>query len=169
MDKRNKTYLFKTNYFQTSWTWFKRGFAAFILIVGTFWLPLDEEYFYLRIIIASVIAIYIALKQKDDLAIDENNLYHLQTSLFRPFSKVTKYNLQEVHLIRCTGIHNTKWELIDFFGGHKVGNGRTNSLEIHFIDNSSVSYDLAISRDQLDKIVQLAREYGDKKTKPNKP
>lgn len=145
----------------------KRVFAAVILISGTFAIPLDDEYFYLRVIIACVIAIYIAFMPKEDLAVDEDYLYYLQTSLFRPFTRVTKHNLKEIHLIRCTGIHNRKWELIDFFNGGGDMGGHTNSLEIHFKDNSSTSYDLAISKSELDKFVQLAQEYGDKKTKPN--
>lgn len=132
-----------------------------ILDVGVLMLPLEELQF-LKIVFISLITFFFIAKPVDDLGINENYLFHIKKSVVSGFTKVDKYKLSSVKSIRCGGIYSDKWELVDFFGGGGTSKGSMrghgNTIEMSFVDGSSTSIELPISRDLLDKIVKLAYE-----------
>ena len=164
MRKETDKYTVRTNYFTKEWTWLRRGVALSFLIGGAFIFPLDEDLYFLKIIFVILFTFYFIAKPKDDLGIDENYLYHIKTSVIKPFTKIDKYKLSDLCSIRCGGIHSDKWELIDLFNGGGSMGGHTNQLEMTFKDNSSKSLDFAISRDQLNEIVTIAKKISNKQS-----
>lgn len=157
MDKNS--YIFQTNYFQREWTWIKRIFVMILLNIGILTLPLSGKLEFLKLFFIVLVTFYLIAKPKDDLAIDETQLFHIKKSVISKFTKIDKYKLSELTSIRAGGIHSDKWELVDFFNGEGNTGGYSNTLEMSFKDGSSNSLELAISRERLDKIVQLAYEF----------
>lgn len=150
--------LYKTNYFQRRWTWARRLFAMTFLGVGALFLPLGEDLQFINIIIVVLVVFYFIAKPKDDLAVTEETLFHIKRSVIRGFTRIDKYRISELTSIRCGGIHNDGWELVDFFNGGGDSGGYYNTIEMSFKDGKSKSLELAIDRKKLDRIIKLVYE-----------
>lgn len=133
----------------------KRAFLIILLNIGILIFPLEDAALW-KLMASMLITFYLITKPQDDLAINEDYIFHIQESVISKFSRIDKYRLPDLTSIRCGGIHSDKWELIDFFNGSGNNGGYSNTVEMTFRNGSSKSLDLAISRDKLDEIVELA-------------
>ena len=118
---------------------------------------LDEQMFALKTILILLIVFIFLTKQKDEVAISKEYFYHIKRSVLPVFTRVKKYRLEDIISMRCSGVHNDTWELVDLFGAGGNMRGQSNMMEMTFKNGSSTSLDLRIGRDNLNKIVSLAK------------
>jgi hypothetical protein len=135
----------------------RRVVVIVFLSLGVIIWNVDDETLVLKPILISFVVFYFVTKQKDDVAISLEYFLHVKRSVLPVFTRIDKYKLEDMISIRCGGIHNDGWELVDFFNGGGNMGGHSNKIEMIFKDGSSKSLDLRISRDNLDKIVSLAK------------
>ncbi|MEL7145418.1 MAG: hypothetical protein AAFO69_03550, partial [Bacteroidota bacterium] len=121
-------------------------------------LPLEAGYLFLKFIFIAIITAFLILKPKDDLAIDKNTMYHIQRSVYARFTKIDRYELSKLTAIRVRGVHTDKWEIVDLVNGAGGNGGSFNTIEMTFSDGTSKSLQLAISREQIDKVIEIADE-----------
>ena len=160
-------FLYRTNYFQRAWTWIRRIIAIFFLALGTLYLPLEDDFQFIKPIIIGLVIFYFIAKPKDDLAVTEKLFLHIKRSTISKFKRIDKYYISELTSIRCGGVHTDGWELIDLFNGGGNSGGFFNTVEMSFKNGESKSLELSIDRKKLDNIVKLIYEQKVKYT--NKP
>jgi hypothetical protein len=150
---QKKSYLIKTNYFRKPWTWTKR-FLEFLVGLGfMFWIYSVEakdngtEYYWVKYCLLGILTMYIFCRPKDELAVDEENLYYMKKSILPLLNRTTQYGISKMKSIGCGGFFDTDTELL--------GRARPtrNRLEIIFKDNSSRSHDVTIYKSELRVIV----------------
>ena len=152
---QKKSYLIKTNYFNKPWTWTKR-FLEFLVALGfMFWIYLVETkdngtlYPWAKYCFLGMVTTYIFCRPKDELAVDNENLYYMKKSILPLLNRTTEYRISKMKSIGCGGLFDTDTELL--------GRARTtrNRLEIIFKDNSSKSHEVTIYKAELKAIVKI--------------
>jgi len=147
--------IYRTNYFQREWTWIRRIFVMIFLGIGALQLPLENEFQFIKFVLAGLVVFYFIAKPKDDLAVTDTLLLHIKTSAVKKFTRIDQYNLSDLISIRCGGIHSDGWELVDFFNGRGNSGGYYNTVEMTFRNGDSKSLQLPIDRKKLDTIVKI--------------
>lgn len=154
MGNNRKTYIIKTNYFNRPWTWIKRTLVFLFLIMTIIyseWVyPGGLLWKYLFLLLSGL---YLFLKPKDDLAIDDKYFYHLKRSIQPFFSRTAKYDLAKIKSIKAGGIYSPPFEIMEL-----LGTGFSNSIEIIFKDNSSIILNLPIYKKDLVFVISKVKE-----------
>ncbi|MDH5599044.1 MAG: hypothetical protein OEY34_07965 [Cyclobacteriaceae bacterium] len=143
----------RTYNYKRIWTWIRRVLLILVLIIYSFFQNYQTEKGLIQIIFAVGFSLYILLKPKDDVGVDDTYFYYFQTSLFRLFSKVKQYKIADMYSFNCSGFHDDKWELIDFFNGFGNQGGYANHIEILFNDDSSTSISVSVDKNKLIPII----------------
>ena len=151
---QTEAFLYKTNYFNRPWTWIKR-MLVFCFFVGlmVYFEYRDAGEIHWKYLFLLVCAIVLLLFPKDDLAIDGRYLYHFRRSIVPIFSRTKMYELKEIKVIRTAGVYSRQFEIMEL-----LGYGFSNSIEMIFKDDSSVTLNLPIYKSDLTKIVFKAKE-----------
>jgi hypothetical protein len=147
-------YIIKTNYFYQPWTWIKRVLEFLFGLSVLFWLHLqgleqETEYSWVKYVLFGLLTVFIFTRPKDELAVDKETFYHIRKSIIPFFTRTAVYKISKIEIIRCAGIFSADTEI---FGLLASGVNR-NKIEIIFKDNSSISIDLTIHREELNEIV----------------
>ena len=159
--RKQKVLRIGTNYFKHPLTWVKRalGFSLIIIFVTYLELTYPGGLFWKGFLLF-VSGLYFALMPKDDLAIDDEYLYHLKRSILPFFSRTDKYKISRIKSLGIGGANSTEFEIQDI-----LGSGFSNSLEITFKDNSSRILNLRIYKEDLvfiaSKVKELMKVYDD--------
>ena len=165
-----ETYIISTNYFNKPWTWLKKLIHFLGALGFLFWIQSMEAgehatgYSWIKYALFVMLTSYIIVKPKDELAVDNENLYYIRKSIIPSFTRTTKYQISKIKSIGCGGVYDTDTEFLI------KGNSYSNRLEIVFQDNSSTSEDVAIYKSELKAIVEVVqslikRYYGPQSTK----
>lgn len=77
----------------------------------------------------------------------------------KSFTKTQVYQVSTITSFRIKGVHNSKWELIDFLNGGSNAGGISNLVEISFEDGSSTSLNLRIDRAELDQVRNMIYKF----------
>jgi hypothetical protein len=154
MASQNKV-VYRTNYFRRGWTWIKRILTMILLGVSVLFIPMDDEFQFVKIVLICLVVFYYIAKPKDDLAVTDTLLVHIKRSAIKKFTRIDKYEISELSSIRCGGIHSDEWELVDFFNGWGNNGGYYNTVEMTFRNGGSKSLLLPIDRKKLDTIVKI--------------
>ncbi|WP_276373959.1 hypothetical protein [Chryseolinea sp. H1M3-3] len=162
---KQRTFLYRTNYFRREWTWIRRIFAILFLGLGALILPLEKEVQFVKFVGVGLVVFYFVAKPKDDLALTDEQLLHIKKSAINWFTRIDQYDIAELISIRCGGIHTDGWELVDFFNGSGNQGGYYNTIEMTFRNGESKSLQLSIDRKKLDFIVKIIYDLK-KRTKP---
>lgn len=99
-----------------------------------------------------MIITYWTVKPKEDLLLNREELVLIKRSMIPSFTKSEAYQTSSITSFRIKGVHNSKWELIDFLNGGSNTGGISNLVEISFRDGSSTSLNLRIDRAELDQV-----------------
>jgi hypothetical protein len=144
-----KRFLFATNYFSWSWTWVKRAIVLFVLILMMLYFHfLSPEGLVFKALFVLFSVVFLLAAPKNDLAVDDEFLYHFKRSLIPFFADVKKYKIDRIASIKCGGTYSSNFEIMDL-----LGYGYVNTIEVIFMDNSSISIEAPIYRKDMDKIV----------------
>ena len=149
----NKKTITRTNYFSKPGTWFKRTFYATILVSQLFIWNLEDDIFYLKPLLITVVILAVFGSRKDDLAVDSKYLYHLQTSLIPFLTRIDKYEISQIESIRGKGFDSSFWELFGNRSLIRIGN----TIELNFTDNSSKSIEASIYKKELERIIDAVQ------------
>jgi len=160
----SKEYLFQTYNFYRLWTWTRRVFVILLSIAVIFLIDIPNFSFTVKTVIALLITSLIIIKRKDDLAVDEQNLYLFKTSIVDRLTKISRYPISEIKSIRASGWHSDRWEIIDAFNGGINSGGNFTNIEIDFNDRASFSERLSIHRKDINRMIKLVDRL---KNKPN--
>jgi hypothetical protein len=155
-------YIYRTYYLHRAWTWIRRVAVTIILSFAVLSTQVDEDIAFAKWILIVAISVFFLVKPKDDIALDQTHFYYIQNSIFKPFTKITRFKLAEIHSLRSGGIHSDTWELVDIFNGSGNMGGHSNTVEIIFKDDRSKSIDLSINKKSLTYIVKQANILKDK-------
>lgn len=149
-----ENYILKTNYFGRFWTWLKRGLVLLSLILGVIYFELvyPGGLLWKGLFLLSF-SLYIFLRPTDDLAVDKRYFYHFKRSIQPTFSRTVKYDIERIKSIKVGGIYSPQFEIMEL-----LGTGFSNTIEITFVDNSSVTLNLPIYKKELVKIVLKIKE-----------
>ena len=150
--------IIKTNYFNHYWTWIKRAILfIIILVVILLWESMNPEYSWVGYLFVLIMFIIIFTIPMDDLALDRKYFWHVKKSIVPFFSRVNRYDLSKIKSIKGKGTYSKG---NDLFGFMSLGNiyQSMNSIEIIFIDDSSVVINIAIYKKELDEVVLKVRE-----------
>lgn len=123
--------------------------------VGALFLPLGNEFQFIKFVVVGLVVFYFIAKPKDDLAVTDKLLLHIRRSAINKFTRIDQYDISELISIRCGGIHTDGWELVDFFNGGGDSGGYYNTVEMTFRNGESKSLQLAIDRKKLDTVVKI--------------
>lgn len=149
----NGKYILMTNNFCDPWIWIKRAFAAGFLISVTVYCERSHmEVVYWKYIVLPFCILFILLSRTDDLMVDSKYLYYIRRSILPMLSRVRKFDLSTLDQIRSGGIYTPNFEFV-----HLLGYRHSNSLEMIFKDDTSVTLDVQIYRSELDSIVSVVK------------
>lgn len=142
----------KTNYFVHPWTWFKR-FLEFVFMTMFSYFMYQQgngtKYLWIYCLLFGLLAIYIFARPKDDVGLDNQNIYLFKKSIFPFFNRTTEYKISRIKSIRTGGLFSDNTEVFGLLGS---GTNR-NVIEITFDDNSSKSHSLTIYLNDLKEVV----------------
>lgn len=151
--KMDNQVLANTSYFTRAGTWIKR--IILILIFSSQLLIWEfENDYYLQYILIFLLIVIILIAQKDDLAVDNQYFYHLQTSIIPVLSKVDKYKISDIKSIRGRAYDSFIWAFIR----KRSLSGLDYGIEITFRDNSSVSLDVNIYKNDMERVLKKVRQ-----------
>ncbi len=154
MNSNKRAYIARTDYFNDPWTWAKRTFVFLFLIgVTIYWEWTHEGVLLWKYFVVPVCTIFIYLNPRDDLAIDDKYFYHLRRSLLSIFNTVKKYEIDRMKYAKCSGIFSPNFEFI-----HLLGYGHSNSIEISFDDDSSITLNVLIYKEELISLLGKVNE-----------
>ena len=105
-----------------------------------------------KLLLVLMIITYWTVKPKEDLLLNREELVLIKRSMIPSFTKSEAYQTSSITSFRIKGVHNSKWELIDFLNGGSNTGGISNLVEISFRDGSSTSLNLRIDRAELDQV-----------------
>lgn len=162
--KSNKEYIFQTYNFYRLWTWTKRVFAILLIIASIYLIDNPDFTFTIKTAIAFLLSGLIIIQRKDDLAVDEKNLYLFKISIVKRLTKIYRYPIREIKSIRASGWHSDRWEIIDGFNGLGSSGGNYTNIEIDFINRTSCSDSVSIHRKDINRMIKLVDRL---KNKPN--
>lgn len=150
----DNNYIFKTNYFKDPWTWVKRLMEFIVAAAFLYWVYLQEsdqvtDYSWIKYLLFGLLTIFIFVRPKDDLALDNHNLYYIKKSLIPLLSKTKVYKISDIESIGCGGVLDINTEIFGLLGS---GTNR-NRLEIIFKDNSSKAHDMTVYKYDLLNII----------------
>lgn len=148
-----ENHLFATNYFQNPWTWVRRAFVALTLCLGV--ILLYDIPLYAQSPLILLILLYWLAKPKEDILLSHKELVILKRSRIKAFTKRETFELSNISSFRVQGVHNSKWEMVDFFNGGNNMGGAHNLIEISFKDGGSHSLTVKVSRKELDTIRKM--------------
>jgi len=151
-------YIYKTDYFGRYYTWNKRYVSITIISIAVIVLSWGELDIFVILALTSGIVLIGVAWPIDDIAITEKSFVHFRKSWFPVFSKTYEYKIAEIKSFRCKGFHNDTWKFLDTINGGVNMGGMSNSIEIVFNDGKSISFDLKVSRDKLDKAIMILDE-----------
>ena len=155
----HKDYTFETNYFNQPWTWIKRSLEAFVAIGLLYWIDLMEleqgsDLLWIGYILSGFIAAYILLRPKDELALDEENLYYIQRSLIPYFNRRRACKISQIREIRSAGTFLQHFPMNGFLPAEMI----FSRYEISFKDGRFEKRSLTIPKKDLNKIVSKVKE-----------
>ena len=154
----NNDYTFETNYFKQPWTWIKRSLEAFVAVGFVYWIDLMElepgsDLLWIGYVFSGFIAAYILLRPKDELALDEENLYYIQRSLIPYFNRRRAYKVSQIREIRSTGTFLQHFPMNGFLPGEII----FSRYKISFKDGHFEKRNLTIPKKDLNKIVSKVK------------
>lgn len=97
-----------------------------------------------KFVLLLVSGLYVFFKPIDDLALDSRYFYHLKRSPIAFFSRADKYEIGTIKSIKVAGIYSPEFEIMGL-----LGSGFSNSIEIIFKNNSSMTLYLQIYKKEL--------------------
>ena len=159
--------LLKTNHFNRPWTWWKRSFIFFGLVIFIMWWEIKEDtwdYWWIKYVVLATLSAGLFLSPVDDIMLDDNFFYHIRTSLLDKFSNVTRYDISTINSVRCLGVHAPGITLQEMSKTNRQLSSETNTLEISFKDGTYKSLELAIYKRELLVYTEKIRERIEQKT-----
>ena len=153
--------ILKTDYFNKSWTWYKRvGYFLLFVFLVTAWEIAEDpwDYWWIKYVILTFLSLGLFLSGVDDIAVDDKYFYHFKKSLLKSQDKVDKYDISTIKTIRCLGVHVPGLSLQEMTGTNRQLSTETNSVEMSFKDGTYKSLELAIYKKELIYFVDKIRE-----------
>lgn len=151
----------KTNYFNQSWTWYKRiGYFLFFVLLVIGWEIAEDpwSYWWIKYAILTFLSLGLFLSRVDDIGVDDKYFYHFKKSLIKSKDKVDRYEIATIKTIRCLGVHAPGLTLQEWTGTNRQLSTETNSVEMSFKDGTYKSLELAIYKKELIFFVGKIRE-----------
>jgi hypothetical protein len=153
-------YILETNYYTSTWVWFKRLAALLVALIVFFsWDFSDMPPYGQFAVYVGFILILTALflSPIDDLAVDNTYLYHIRTSFLPLFSRTHRYEISTLSTIRCVGVH-VPGPTIREMTTRRYQGGYTNTIEMSFKDTSYKSFEAGVYKEDILEILLKVQE-----------
>ncbi len=149
--------LYKTDYINKPWTWVKRIFIFCLFAVPIGSLKLESEYMWLKLVVIVVLLVLFVIVPRKEMGICKEYLYLFDVSVVSFLTRKREIKLAEIESIRVAGIHSKLNEILDTFAPGNHG-GYKNKVELTYVNKSSESFELAVYKDELKKIITIAKQ-----------
>ena len=147
-------YIVRTTSFTKLGTWVKRIFWVLTCSGLVFFTLLEKEELMVQLFPIAILSLVILLARKDDLAVDDQYLYHLQTSIIPKLSKVSRFKLANIKSLRWKAYRSV---LHKYFLSRSLG-GLNEGIEMTFNDKTSISLSPNLNKRDLDRVLSVANE-----------
>lgn len=143
----------KTNYISKTSTWTFKTIGVLIILGLLFNFDVGFDS-YLIIVLAIILAIIVIVARVNDIGVDEKYFYHIRNSIIPILTKVDKFEIEKMKSIRWKG-HTSKFQR---YFGRRTMLGIDYGIEISFTDDSSMSLDISMDRNDIDRILNVVKE-----------
>lgn len=155
-------FLDRTNYFRRPTTWLKRIAVIILFSSQILWWDFGSDY--LQYLLIFLIISAIVILRKEDLAVDHNHFYYLQTSIIPSLSKTEKFEITKIKSIRGKAYQSWFWSIY----GQRSLMGFC-GVELTLSENQSASLATSIYKKDMDRIVYKVKRLMDEKRSLTSP